>query len=525
LNFFKNTGSNTNRVFSYYGFLKTNETGIIESPWEPNPETCSTSGVQSITQDYYSQPIAVDWDQDGDLDLLAGGYVTGQIMWYKNTGISTSGLPVLTNAGFITLSNGSPLDVGWCASPTVADLNGDGKLDLISGLMAKPGLDGTIYQPGEVFLRYFEGVGSSATNPKLELKTLPKGGTFPSVSLATPVLWDFDADSDLDLIVSAGMNIYFITNTGTSTSPNFAAGNTSLLVVQNGSTPLPLRGQFQDLNNDGHPDIVDGTTYDTNTGEGYPFRFAATQSFLPSGTVIDHPVEQGDGWQFHFVTDLDNDSKRDILFGDFWGQVWFHKCTSDVNNILTVDTNGVRIVDTNGVPIHVPGWLNSTSTWDFATMQGSRIMFTCDNFVGSSLKDIITRDTDGKVTLFEQVTSTNPGIIKVKSGVEICDVAARGTVYNTDWDGDGRMDVYLPGSENYDTILLNGTNGWNDMLFTRPGIPVAGAAISAQPVDMNNDGDDDILVTNGEGYTSLMEKTFLGHGYAQGQILAVEQKP
>jgi hypothetical protein len=522
LNFFKNVGSNTNRVFSYFGFLKA-DGADIESPSEPNPETLSAEGVQSILQDYYSVPVAVDWDNDGDLDLLTGGYVTGQINFYKNIGADTNGIPVLTSAGPIVLSNGLPLDVGWSASPAAADINNDGKLDLVSGLWSKAGLGGVIYQPGEGFLRYFEGVGTSSSNtPLLELKPLPRTGSFPALSLGSPVFGDFNNDHVLDLVVAAGMDIYLITNTGTASAPNFDAAHMKKILVKNGSASLSLQGQFQDLNGDGHPDMVDGTAYRMNTGAGYPFRFSARQSYLPAGTVIDHPVAQGDGWRFYLMADPDVNGTNDVLFGDFWGQIWFHRSLGASG----FDTNGVLVVDTNGAPVHVPASLTPSNEWDFTTMQGSRIMFACADFSGDSRKDIITRDTDGNITLFEQTGSTNPLVIVMKSGVVISGNRGRGFVYDVDWNGDGWRDVYLPGSGTSDIILLNTgvSTNWTVEIFNRPGIPVVGTDTSAQPVDLNEDGDIDILVTSGYRFTSLFEKSFLEQGYAQGRIITLEQR-
>ena len=86
--------------------------------------------------DYYPVLDAVDADADGDLDLLAGGYVTGRIFLYENIGRDVEGLPLLRFKGPLE-ADGKPINVGdWCAAPEAVDLDGDGLPELLSGAMA-----------------------------------------------------------------------------------------------------------------------------------------------------------------------------------------------------------------------------------------------------------------------------------------------------------------------------------------------------------------------------------------------------
>ncbi len=78
-----------------------------------------------------SAPFMFDWDNDGDLDLLVGRESTagGSIWLYINSGtpenhLFTSHAPVQ-----VGVSN-----ISWSRSvPTMADMNGDGLLDLVIG--------------------------------------------------------------------------------------------------------------------------------------------------------------------------------------------------------------------------------------------------------------------------------------------------------------------------------------------------------------------------------------------------------
>ena len=86
----------------------------------------------------WAGPFAADWDSDGDLDLLVGAK-DGSVSLFENTGSATS--PELASAiqivppGEKTSGTNYPKDVrrGGCSKICVADWNGDGRLDLFVG--------------------------------------------------------------------------------------------------------------------------------------------------------------------------------------------------------------------------------------------------------------------------------------------------------------------------------------------------------------------------------------------------------
>lgn len=72
-----------------------------------------------------------DWDQDGLLDLLTGGF-EGNITWYRNTGTAKS--PAFGTPGVRLKRRGSPLQEPYNMHPRVLDINRDGKPDLAYGI-------------------------------------------------------------------------------------------------------------------------------------------------------------------------------------------------------------------------------------------------------------------------------------------------------------------------------------------------------------------------------------------------------
>ena len=148
----------------------------------------------------------IDWEQDGDLDIIVGvgdwsdyewdhaydaqgrwqnGPLHGWVYLIKNEGDEYTKNPIKIEAG------GAPIDVyGW-PSPNFADFDGDGDLDLLCGEF----LDR---------FTYFQNIGS-ATNPEYGsgLKLVGADGQPLAMHLQmiTPTALDWDKDGDLDLIV------------------------------------------------------------------------------------------------------------------------------------------------------------------------------------------------------------------------------------------------------------------------------------------------------------------------------------
>lgn len=121
--------------------------------------------ASGLTEPY---PHAGDLDGDGKMDLLVG-VGDGRILYYKNTGAGTG---FATGSPVFLKWNNADLDVGQYATPFVIDINKDGKMELLAGeFNGNINLYSNTASPGNVQLTYLtDSVGKvTTTSPFMPL--------------------------------------------------------------------------------------------------------------------------------------------------------------------------------------------------------------------------------------------------------------------------------------------------------------------------------------------------------------------
>jgi hypothetical protein len=204
-----------------------------ESTWNP-PNVGSNA-----------RPALADLDNDGDYDLLIGD-VNGVSFAYENTGTTSS--PIWT-----ARSGWNTPDSGDRSTPALADLDGDGDYDLLTGDVnsAKNYAyenTGTIYSP---------------------TWTYRSGWNLPSSDgFSMPAFADLDRDGDYDVMMGSGTGATLAyENTGTTSAPVW----TRKISWDGPSTGDRSRPGLADLDGDGDYDLILGgysvipTAYE-NTG-------------------------------------------------------------------------------------------------------------------------------------------------------------------------------------------------------------------------------------------------------------------
>jgi hypothetical protein len=344
-------------------------------------------------------PAFADLDGDGDLDALVGESY-GATIFFENTGSATSPAfaPPATNPFGLA-------GVGDLASPTVADLDGDGDLDVFVG-----GFDGRTH--------LFANTGSaSAPAFVTPIELAPDASGF-----ASPAFVDIDGDGDLDAFVGgyAG-SVRFFANTGTVRRPSFAAPQVDpfgLLPADNLASPT-----FGDLDGDGDPDFLVGGLF------GFLFAFSNTGSAaVPAFAFVDDQspfgLAQVNGGATPELVDLDGDGDLDVVTGAYMGETVFFENTGTATEPAFGPpvTNPFGLGDVGGFPAPA-----------FADIEGDGDV---DVFVGNVDGDTVFLANDGSPTepLFVG-PATNPfGLARVSS---------RASPAFADVDGDGDLDAFV----------------------------------------------------------------------------------
>jgi len=186
----------------------------------------------------------VDWDEDGDFDIICGES-NGRVTFFKNTGSPTNHR--FTNAGNIKANN-IIIDVGNLSVPEINDWNEDGLKDLIMGCDA-----GYVY----VYLN----VGTNTDPVFATSYKINANGTAIHKIKNCPRIADMNEDGLKDLILSwiDGTCLYW-PNIGSNAAPAFndsyeLRGYDNVLDPDVGAYNWSHQGVC-DWNEDGHIDIL-----------------------------------------------------------------------------------------------------------------------------------------------------------------------------------------------------------------------------------------------------------------------------
>ncbi|MBG85767.1 MAG: hypothetical protein CMO80_02570 [Verrucomicrobiales bacterium] len=477
----------------------------------------------------------VDYDGDGDQDLIAGIGYWGDLEWdhaYDAQGVWKNG--PLHGYVFLLRNNGSDKDpkygakeqlkaggsvidvYGW-PSPNFADFDEDGDLDLLCGEF----LDG---------FTYFENVGSRKQPKYANGRKMNDANGDPLVmdlQMITPTAIDWDSDGDQDLIVGdEDGRVAFIEHTGHTFKgvPQFKPPvyfQQEASTLKHGALATPF---CVDWDGDGDEDIIAGNTagyvgFFENLSGGKNPKWARSVNLKAGGKTIriqagpngsiQSPCEAKWGYTTLSVADWDHDGLHDLIINSIWGEVLWYK---NVGSKRKPKLASARAIFTNG-QMPKPKWF----WWDGAEKQlvtQWRTTPMAIDFTKDGLTDLVMLDSEGYLCLFERsrkgynISLGLPQRIFVDEDSQPIQLNGRSAgrsgrykISVADWDGDGRYD-----------LLVNSVNAtWYRNTETRDGKHVlkrvgdlgkrnvAGHTSSPTVCDFDKDGKLDLLVGAEDG--------------------------
>ncbi len=151
--------------------------------------------------DIIASAVAVDWDRDGDLDLLMGGLIYGELHLRRNEGSPSNPIFSTENEPIKVIGSDSVVRMGeGIQSPTIVDWDGDSHLDVIVGCT-----NGGVYwfrnqtETGEFQLAPAQALITQKKDTPVKIGDSSKIG--PNSACYVHVC-DYDHDNNLDLLVS-----------------------------------------------------------------------------------------------------------------------------------------------------------------------------------------------------------------------------------------------------------------------------------------------------------------------------------
>ena len=409
-------------------------------------------------------PNLVDWDGDGDLDLLCGEFLD-RITSFENTGSSSN--PVYAQGRFLQV-NGQTLHLELeMPEVVVYDWDNDSDPDILAGM-----------EDGRVVFVENKGPGKDGVPMLASPVYFKQQAQYVMCGvLSTPCSFDWDGDGDEDILSgnSAGFIEYF-ENLGGGDKPKWAA---------------PVRLKAGDK----------------------VFRIMAGKNLSIQG-----PAEAKWGYTVPYVADWNMDGLPDILYNSITGKIeWLPNIGTRTHPRLG-KARAVR-VDWQGKPPK-PAW-----TWwnpgpnELVTQWRTRPVIMDLNKDG--LNDLVVIDHEGYLSYFERKKANGSLILKPGKRIFFDDKGAplrlndrkaghsgRRKTDLVDWDGDGDLDLLV---NTVNIGLYRNTGSDNHFVFKYVGnlsdMILGGHSTCPTTVDWNKDGIPDLLIGAEDGFFYYLPRT------------------
>jgi len=433
-----------------------------------------------------------DWDEDGDVDLMAGN--SFDLLYFENVG--KEGKAKLAQAVSLkTAEDKSPFSI--YVRPYLVDMDGDGDLDILLG-----NEDGR-----PTWIEQLAGGKLSEERFLLQWDAVIDAGC-----LSVPVSCDWDGDGDIDLLVgnSSGFVEYFKNISDRPDEFSYVLGRR---LRANGTEIRVLAG---------------------NAGS------------------IQGPDEAKYGYTMPEVVDWDEDGDLDLLLSDVRGEHYFYENIGSRKNPRLAAGKSL-LVDWPGKPPK-PEWLwRQPGSSELVTQWRCRpaaVDWNKDGFT-----DYVTVDHDGYLAYYEAFLKNGekwlkPGkrIFKNEKGapIRISELAGghsgRARIIIVDWDNDGDLDILHNAHHLFGqapALLKKVKNGgwyentgavgevvftWRGELIKREITISSEHSTTPEVVDFDGDGRLDLFLGGEDGRIECYHRAFIENDLPTVKMLRVERR-
>ncbi len=400
-----------------------------------------------------------DLDGDGDFDVLSASGIDSKIAWYENT----DGLGDFSEHHVITL------DADNAESVYSRDLDNDGDNDVLSA----SSLDDKI--------AWYENMDGFGNFGEQQVITTNADGAICVTSA------DVDGDGDYDVLSASSDDDKIAWYENIDELATF--GPQQVITEGAGQARAVF---YADLDSDDDMDVISSSWqngrvawYENTDGLG---------EFGPQQILIEH--YGGNAGASIFSTDLDSDGDNDVIaaFCNKSKIVWFEDCDGmghfGIEKIITPKSDGPRSMYCTDLDGDGDNDILSASQYDNQIAWYENL----DGFGDFSLPRIITTEAD-----------------------------AANSVFSADLDGDGDFDVISASSEDDKVAWYENADGLGNFGQQQIISTDANQAFSVFSVDLDSDGDNDVVVAAYlDNMIAWYENTDGLGDFGQEQIISTE---
>ncbi|QRM90715.1 T9SS type A sorting domain-containing protein [Lacinutrix sp. WUR7] len=444
--------------------------------WYDNTDGQGTFGTQQIISTIANDPKSVyasDIDNDGDMDVISASD-DDKISWYENT----DGLGSFSTSNEIGLTNGTAEFV------ITSDIDNDGDMDVLAASYGSNAL--TIF-------KNLNGLGNFSN---------PQSVTSSAAGAKTVYSTDVDGDGDLDVLsASLDGNISWYENQD-------GQGSFSSKKIISYNTAQAWAVHAADIDGDGDMDVLS-----IHNGGNFGW-FENLDGMGNFGEK--HPIRSTNQGKSVYGADLDNDGDVDVLTADRDGISWHE----NIDGLGNFGSEKVLLFGSNITSTSVyASDLNGDGNLDVlqATQSQNKISWyendgnSYDNFGGEDIissyatyvQSVFASDLDGDGDMdVLSANQTSNSIVWYENidgfgnfglGQTITNLAYNAkSVYASDIDGDGDMDVLSASSNDGEIAWYENINGLGSF-GSQQIIAVNAGAESVFAADIDQDGNMDVL--------------------------------